>query len=106
MKIVKIDGELWNLTREQECYTVKETHLDSIGLPEINRQIIQCNTIYSNGSVRLLANEGVRSRAYAFIEIIVRGLPQQFKYVIYHDKKGFFCIVKSKKYYLKDLEWV
>ena len=99
MKLISIEGKIWELTILQS-----DTYADhaEVSLEDKNFQAIM-NLGWMRGIVRTLANHGVKSKAFAVIEIVVNGLPHQMRYDIYHDRKGFFCRVQGAKVYLETL---
>jgi len=101
MKLVKICGNIWELTTLQsEEYAMSDN--DDTTLERKNSQAIKGHG-WHRGIVRVLANRGVKSRATAIIETEVNGLPQQINYDIYHNSKGFFCKVQKQRIFLIDL---
>jgi hypothetical protein len=102
MKLIRIEGKLWELTRQADTYG------DQFDKPEMpldvaNHRCIFGQNIEWRGLGRLLAGNGVRPKALAIIEIEARGLPAQQSYVIYHASKGFFCKVQGERVYLHDI---
>ena len=100
MKLIKIIGDLWDLSIFQEVYN-KIDNLNEKEKDELKEIILSKN--YSSSRFRTYSDNRTRSKAKAHIEIIVNGLPQINSYVIYHNNKGFFCTVQQRKIYLQDL---
>lgn len=102
MKLIRIDGKLWELTRQADIYG-NQLEKTEMPLETANQRCIFGQDIEWRGLGRLLSANGVRSRATAIIEIETRGLPAQQSYVIYHGSKGFFCKVQGERVYLRDI---
>lgn len=102
MKLILINGNLWELTTlQQEPYgTLYDTGLSR---EELNNRCIKGLDLSYSGICRQLSNNQVRSTATAIIEIIVNGLPSQEYYTIFHNSKGFFCKVQGQRVFLKDI---
>lgn len=101
MKLISINGKIWELsTLESDKYA--DSPQDKTPLEQKNISAIQgCS--WFNNIVRPLSSHQVKSKAHAIIEIIVSGLPQQHTYDIYHNSKGFYCIVQKQRVFLLDL---
>ena len=99
MRLVKIEGNIWLLTRQWDGPFGEP--FDTNGIDQ-NERAIRGLDIGWRGGGRLLAKNGVRSLAHAIIEI-QSPLPQQNEYTIYHCSKGFYCNVQGVKVYLIDL---
>ena len=99
MKLIKINGKVWELS----CLWSDEyAETSKITIDEAN--IMAINGLgWGSGVVRVLANNGIKSKAMAVIETTVNGLPCQLNYEIYHNTKGFFCKVQGERVFLKDL---
>jgi len=99
MKLVRIDGKIWELSCLQSD---KYAGSKEISIEEANIRTID-GLGWHSGAVRVLANNGVKSKAIAVIETIVSDLPCQMSYDIYHNSKGFFCNVQGNRIFLKNL---
>lgn len=99
MKLIEIRGKIWELTVLQSYpYTIDKNSVTQENIHSMIR-----GDTFRNGIGRTLASNGVKSRATAIIELTVNKLPQQYEYDKYHNSKGFFCKVKNKRVYLKEL---
>jgi hypothetical protein len=96
MKLIKIEGKIWELTCLQDD---KYAESDEVSTDEANRCAIR-GIGWRRGIARPLSNNGVKSKATAIIETIVNGLPQQIRYEIYHNSKGFFCNIRGSRVFL------
>lgn len=99
MKLVKIDGNIWELSCLQREYSRTNRN---IPVEEANNRVIDGSDI--SDVTRVLSGYGVRSEATATIETIVHGLPHQMQYVIYLNSKGFYCKVQNQRIFLKDIK--
>ena len=98
-KLIKIEGKIWELScLQSDKYAVSK----EISIEEANIRTID-GLGWHSGVVRVLANNGVKSKAMAVIETIVSDLPCQMTYEIYHNSRGFFCKVQGNRVFLKDL---
>jgi hypothetical protein len=101
MKLIKINGRIWELTiLQSEEYVDSEK--DDTELNVKNSCAIQ-GLGWFRGIVRVLSGNKVKSKATAVIETTVSGLPHQMTYEVYHNSKGFYCIVQRERIFLKDL---
>jgi hypothetical protein len=96
----RIEGNLWDLTVLQNQYCDKDV-INKISHERLINSLLENKD--PSSIVRVLSNNKVRSKATAFINIQVGLAKQTNPYTIYHDKKGFYCDVQSKKYYLKEI---
>lgn len=101
MKLVEIQGKIWELTCLWDDRFADSLN-DKTPLPEKNLRTIQGRGWHS-GVVRVLAKHAVKSKALAIIETDVNGLPHQLSYEIYHSSKGFYCNVQGIRVYLAGL---
>lgn len=101
MKLIKIEGNIWELTCLQNHKYVSSTY-DNTPLEIKNEQTIK-NLGWFRGIIQTIANHGIKSKAIAIIEIDVNGLPTQNRYEIYHNSKGFYCKIQKKRIFLIDL---
>jgi hypothetical protein len=101
MRLIEIQGNICELTNLQASPYDKVT---SDNIAEINEAAVSGCEGCCRGGIRFLADGKIRSKAIAIVEIKVRGLPHNHKYVIYHDKKGFYSIIQRGKVYLKDIK--
>ena len=91
MKLIRIEGKIWELTCLQDD---KYAENEVVSIEEANIYVIRGLDWFNNVN-RPLSNHGVKSKAVAVIETTVNGLPHQIEYEIYHNSKGFFCIVQK-----------
>jgi len=99
MKLIKIEGKIWELSCLQNDRYAENTE---ISIDEANVMAIKGHD-WLRGIVRVIAKNGIKSKANAVIETTVNELPQQMVYEIYHNSKGFFCKVQGKRVFLKEL---
>ena len=99
MKLIRIEGKIWELTcLQDDRYAVNE----HVSIADANLHVIRGKSWFNNIN-RTLSNHGVKSKAIAVIEAKVNGLPQQIRYEIYHNSKGFFCNVQGQRIFLETL---
>lgn len=101
MKIVKIEGNLWELTPFQDIYDDTDGYDNK---DRVNTFLIKqgCETIKGiQGYLRTYADYKVRSKAQVIIQVREH---EFYTYTVYYGKNGFYVLIKNKKYFLKDLE--
>lgn len=98
MRLLKINGDLWNLSLLQASSEKWADHVPE----EANDALIRGRSSCYRGIIRFKAGD-LRAKATALIEIIVHGFPHQHQYEIYYNKKGFYCIVQKQRIFLKDI---
>jgi hypothetical protein len=103
MKLVKIEGCIWELTTLGDgAYAKPEDVNDGDSVEDANMRAIH-GFGWNRGLAVPLAKHQVKSTAKAVLEIIVSGLPRQQVYDIYHGPKGYFCKVQGQRVFLHDL---
>lgn len=102
MKLIAINGKLWELTALQCGYGQVENSTDAI--QQINTAVLEGRSLH-RGRLRPHRKGVVRSKASAIIEITVNNLLSQREYVIYHCSKGFYCVVRGSRVYLDVLHY-
>ena len=98
MELISVNGNIWELSCLQRDYS---NNGRNISQEQANLKVIAGKDI--SDTTRVLANNSVRSLAFATIQTTVRGLPTQMNYDIYLNSKGFFCKVQGNRVFLKDL---
>ena len=99
MRLIKIEGNLWELTTLQSSPYDKTIGYEN----EVNEAILSGRYGCNRGCIRFLSANNVRSLAVAIIELNTNGLPFQEAYTVYHNSKGFYCIVQRQRVFLKDM---
>jgi hypothetical protein len=96
MKIVKIEGNLWELTPFQDIYD----DVEGENFKNINLFLIK-DKISAISFLRTYADYKIRSKA----KVVVQVREHEFYiYTVYYGKNGFYVLIKNKKYFLKDME--
>lgn len=97
MVIIDIIGNVWELSVLQKQYSENIRNIDQ---KTANARIVKGLDI---SDVTRVIRGDPRSNATAIIETKVNNLPAQQEYVIYYNKKGFYCKVQGQRVFLCDL---
>jgi len=100
MKLLKIEGKPYEITVFQDVFEPEKEELKEINESLVDMVRGQKN--FCRFRVRMYSDYKIRTRGYAWIEI--KPMINEC-YIIYLDRKGFYCNVQKHKVYLKDIDY-